>query len=74
MMVNQDFCEQYHSQKTIGSFLLFSFPDSASLSGNTTKYHPISSLGVMIFVCGVFQNEGSRPRGTTTVLLKQLLL
>lgn len=66
MMVNQDFCEEYHSQKTIGSFILFSFLYPAFSSSNT-KYHPISALSIMIFGCGVFENEGSSPRGMLAV-------
>lgn len=57
MMVSQDFCEQYHSQKTIGSFLLCSFPDTASqvvIPPSTTLF---LVWALWFFVCGVFKTK-----------------
>lgn len=54
MMVNQDFCEQYHSQKTTGSFLLCSFPDTVSQVVIPPSTNLFLIWALCIFVCGVF--------------------
>lgn len=48
------FVNSITARRPLDHFSLFSFPDPAFSNGNNIKYHPISSLGVMIFVCGVF--------------------